>query len=253
MDEKLFYDEFHKKSNVQKVVVNEKNFTYRHVISIIEHQIFRMFKGYKKDIEMLDYGCGAGTLSFYFASKGMRVNGIDISTQAIELANKSAKELGIEKNASFYKSDEGIKEIKSKKYDIVLCLEVIEHVEKDNELIRYLVSKLRKGGVLILSTPTIEAPLNRLGLTRNFDKEVGHLRRYSPSELISYIERLPGVSVEESKITEGILRNSLYVFPILGNIIRFIRGSISDIVNYIDGFLIKIFGGSNVFIIVKKK
>jgi len=253
MEEAVFYDEFHKKSNIQEAVVNRRNFTYRYVISIIENQIFRMFKGYKKGIEMLDFGCGAGTLSFYFAARGIKVTGIDISKRVIVLANKSIKELGLEKNAGFYKLNEGKKEIKSKKYDIVLCLEVIEHVEKDEELIRFLATKLKKDGILIISTPLISAPLNRLGLTRSFDKEVGHLRRYSKSELIDYIGGMSGVEIVESKITEGILRNSLYIFPTLGIFVRFIRGPISDLVTYIDILLIKLFGGSNVFIIVKKK
>lgn len=252
MEDEIFYDVFHKKTNIQRRVVNDKNFTYRLATSIIQKQISRKLKELNKNLEMLDYGCGSGTLSFYFAKKGIKVTGVDISGRAIQLATKSAKSIAIEDNTNFFNLDVGLIKLRNKRFEIVLCLEVIEHVRKDKELIRFLVNKLKKNGILIISTPSIDAPLNRMGITGSFDSKVGHIRRYSCEELVVYVESLPGVKSVESIVTEGILRNSLFIFPFLGTLIRFIRGPISDIVTYLDGVLVRIFGGSNVFIIVQK-
>jgi hypothetical protein len=52
--------------------------------------------------------------------------------------------------------------------------------------------------------------------------------------------------------TEGILRNSLFLFPKLGIIIKFIRGPLSGVINKIDKLLIPIFGESDIFLIAEK-
>ena len=68
---------YHQKTKAQHKIIDEGNFTYRVILSIIN----KYLKGTKK---VLDIGCGAGTLDFYLANKGHNVTGIDISEKAIE-------------------------------------------------------------------------------------------------------------------------------------------------------------------------
>jgi 2-polyprenyl-3-methyl-5-hydroxy-6-metoxy-1,4-benzoquinol methylase len=141
--------------------------------------------------------------------------------------------------------------LKNRKYDIVILTEVIEHIEHDSLAIKEIFKLLKSNGLLILSTPSINAPLNKLGLTKEFDKRVGHLRRYSQLDL----ERLLKVNnfkVEEIKKTEGIIRNFLFVNPLAGKLIRVVNRFGSDFVTYLDNISIKLFGESNYIIIAKR-
>ncbi len=56
----------------------------------------------------------------------------------------------------------------------------------------------------------------------------------------------------ESYGTEGILRNFLFLNPVAGKFIRFIKFFLSDIVTALDSFSCKTFGESDLFIILKK-
>jgi 2-polyprenyl-3-methyl-5-hydroxy-6-metoxy-1,4-benzoquinol methylase len=68
------YDNFHKFTQVQRKIVTEDNFTYfRHI------KIINMFK-LGKQVNVLDYGCGAGTISYYLANKKCNVYGYDLSS-----------------------------------------------------------------------------------------------------------------------------------------------------------------------------
>lgn len=242
-----FYNSFHKNSKVQKNVIQEKNFTYRIVISVLKGVINN-----RKNLRILDYGCGVGTVAIHLASKGNYITGVDISKKAINSANESATFLGLQKLAKFYTLPLGIKKIAKKKFDLIICIEVIEHIKEDKKLIKLLSGHLKRTGVLVVSTPSDRAPLHKLGLTRNFDKKVGHLRRYNPEKLITLTEKC-GLKTVRIKKTEGILRNSLYVIPVLGKLVRFLKGPISDFVTFLDNITIPLFGESDLFILTQKQ
>ena len=74
------------------------------------------------------------------------------------------------------------------------------------KLYRDIRSVLKPNGLLVITTPSLNAPLYRLGLLNRFDKEVGHLRRYTLSNLISLVEN-NGYKVIQSGRHEGVLRN----------------------------------------------
>ncbi|MFA6386031.1 MAG: methyltransferase domain-containing protein [Candidatus Paceibacterota bacterium] len=237
------YQTFHENAHVQKKIIGKHNFTYINIIEWLEDKVIQK----DKKLKVLDYGCGVGTLSMYLSSIGYEVTGMDISPKAINTAKLSSSYLNI-KNSKFYLF--GTRKFESK-FDLVTCIEVIEHVPSPSKTLADIYKSLKKNGYLFLSTPSSSAPLYKAGLLNNFEKKVGHLRRYSRDELISIIEKgkFKIIAVEEK---EGILRNILYTSPKLGWIIRFIRGPISVFVTSIDNLLIKIFGESNYFVFAQK-
>jgi SAM-dependent methyltransferase len=246
MEKRRFYDSFHKDSSSTDRVIGRSNFTYRLII----HTLDEYLDGKNKQ-NILDFGCGVGTLDFYLATKGHMVTGFDISKKAIDVARVSAEKLNLEKRTSFHDLEKGI-EMPGKKYDWVILTEVIEHVEEDAKLVKSLAGRLKKGGHILLTTPSRNAPLYRWGFADEFDKRVGHLRRYTKKSLENVLTGA-GFEVLEIKDTEGIIRNSLFVIPILGYLVRFIKGPIADIVTFMDKLIIPFFGESNLFIIGKKK
>ena len=236
-----FYDNFHKGIRIQKKIISENNFTYRHTIDILTPLIF----GNKKTV--LDYGCGVGTIDFYLASKGCNVHGVEISKKAIEICRTSAETIGVSNLTKFY----GLNKKINKKFDIIICSEVIEHVSNDMGLLKRLSKNLKKGGNLIVTTPSINSPLFKLGIAKSFDKRVGHLRRYDPIDLTSQIQSI-GFRINSVNKKEGLLRNSLFMFPFFGWVIKFLKGPFSDIVTFIDDLFVTIFGESDIIIVAQK-
>jgi len=237
------YEEFHRNTLSQVRIINRNNFTYRIILNVIS----RYLEPRKK---ILDIGCGAGTISLHLASKGHTVCGIDISSNAIKSCRESAKKLGIEKNADF-KVMNFPNKIPNEKFNFILLIEVIEHLKNDSLALRKIYSLLSKGGIAIISTPSKNAPMHKLGLAKTFDRKVGHLRRYAMDELVNKC-KLVGFEIVETKKTEGIIRNFLFLNPIVGKSIRFIKFFIADIVTLIDEISLKLFGESDIFVIVKK-
>lgn len=243
-----FYDKFHKTSRLQKRIIGKKNFTYRTVVRILSEFIKE-----EKRLDILDFGCGVGTISFYLASLGNSVTSLDISDNAISLAKVNASIFNFNKGSvNFFCLEKGFEKISKKLFDLIICIEVIEHIKDDKKTLEFLARHLKNNGFLILSVPNKNAPLHRLKLTRKFDEKVGHLRRYEISSLSNLIIN-SNLKTKRIFITEGILRNSLFVSPVLGKVIKFLIGPLSDLVMVIDDIFLKLFGGSNYFVIAQKK
>ena len=240
-----FYNSYHKKNtNVQRKLIKSDNFTYQTIIRLIE-------KYFVKKGRFLDLGCGVGTISFFLASKGFSGVGFDISSDAIELANSSLRALGLDHQVKF--KQKNIKTwVSNDKYDYVVCSEVIEHIEDDYLLVNKIYTSLTKNGILILSTPLKGAPLFKLGLLDKFDKGVGHLRRYEQRTLSKMFKKIGFTEIEQLEV-EGLFRNSLYTFPLLGKLIRLTKFPIfTRLFNTIDIVFLKFFGPSNIYYVLRK-
>lgn len=244
MNNKSLYNYFHEGTNSQKKIIKKNNFTYRLIITVIEKYLVNI------ESKVLDIGCGAGTLSLYLGKKGYEVMGIDVSDKAIISSNESAKYMKL--NNVKFRVYNFPYEIPKKKFDIILFTEVIEHLKDDYLALNKIYSMTNKNGILILSTPSKNAPLYKLGLLNKFDKEVGHLRRYYNEELISILNKAGFIIVENYKV-EGLLRNFLFTNSIAGKSIKFIKGPLSDFVTYIDQLFLSICGESNYIIVAKRE
>src|SRR3989344_1735905 len=199
MNSTKIYERFHKKTKTQHKLINEKNFTYRHTLEVLNKYVD---KNSIAKITVLDIGCGAGTVSFYLANKGAKVLGVDISRGAINKCRETAQILNLKSKTKFINGS--ITKVSKKyKFNLVICSEVIEHISNDRAFLLKIHQKLKKGGILILSTPSSNAPLYKIGFATKFDKKVGHLRRYSRAEIAKLIKST-GFSIIELRLTEGI-------------------------------------------------
>jgi len=107
----------------------------------------------------LDVGCGAGLLSEPLARLGAAVTGLDAAPENIAVAHHHAVGQGL---AIDYRAG-GIESLKSERFDLVVSMEVIEHVADPAAFIAGLAGALAPEGLLILSTPN-RTPLSRLAL-----------------------------------------------------------------------------------------
>lgn len=237
-----FYNSYHQKNDVYSKPIDDSNFTYFYFIKYFK----KHYKG-KKQGSVLDIGCGVGSISFYLASKGMDVVGIDVSTRAIELCKKVAKNIGL-KNVAFKRKT---LDSKPEKNDVVVCSEIIEHIKDDAAFAAMLNKKLKKNGYLFLSTPSKANVFYSLGVFAKFDAEVGHVRRYTAETLTTVLEH-HGFRIEALYETESMFRNILFTSR-LGFLIRFIRGPLVPLFHAIDNLFVKVVGPCNYFMVARKK
>jgi 2-polyprenyl-3-methyl-5-hydroxy-6-metoxy-1,4-benzoquinol methylase len=251
-----FYDNYHQKNRRFSKVIGANNFTYFYILKSLDkawasliNSDFDQQQNNWQDTKVLDVGCGVGTLVLYLADLGAEATGWDISKRAITIANQARQDLEL-KNAKFIKGEIKKKKSTEEVQDLVISTEVIEHILDDKKFLADLVSHLRVGGVLLLSTPSSENKLYKMGYYKNFDREVGHLRRYTKASLLKLFEdqQLKVVSIEA---VEGPLRNLLFTSK-LGFLIRFIKGPLVPIFHVFDRWSASMFGASDWQIIAKK-
>ncbi|WP_374406728.1 bifunctional 2-polyprenyl-6-hydroxyphenol methylase/3-demethylubiquinol 3-O-methyltransferase UbiG [Pelagerythrobacter sp.] len=105
----------------------------------------------------LDVGCGAGLLCEPLARLGADVTGVDAAPENVAAAAHHAEGAGLDIR---YVSGE-IGALDLGRFDLVTCLEVIEHVADKPAFIAALAARLAPGGLMVLSTPN-RTPQSRL-------------------------------------------------------------------------------------------
>lgn len=102
---------------------------------------------------LLDVGCSEGTYTIPYCKMGGKAHGIDISGTLIEKAKEKAKKEGL-RDIFFTVEDVQKFEGSEETYDIILMAEVLEHLNQPEKALINLVRVLKKGGYLLLTTPT---------------------------------------------------------------------------------------------------
>jgi len=161
-------------------------------------------------LDIIDVGCGGGILSEQMAALGGNVTGIDAGGKNIEIAKVHAKKSGLDINYQNVLPEDMA--LEGKRFDIVLNMEIIEHVSDTEAFMAASAKLLKDNGVMVLSTlnRTIKSfLLAKIGAeyilrwlpvgTHNWDKFL------KPSEL-AHLIRPHGLEFTE---IEGVIYNPL--------------------------------------------
>jgi 2-polyprenyl-6-hydroxyphenyl methylase / 3-demethylubiquinone-9 3-methyltransferase len=100
---------------------------------------------------VLDVGCGGGLLTEGMARRGARVTGIDLAPESLQVARLHALEAGIEVDYRQIAAEE-LAGTDAGGFDLVTCLEMLEHVPDPVSIVASLASLVRPGGDVICST-----------------------------------------------------------------------------------------------------
>ncbi len=155
-----FYDEAWRQWDDMKVYGPTARHTRRFIFSLMKGIRFT---------SVLDAGCGTGVLLQQIIEKypHVRVSGSEYSPQGLEVARKRLPQ------GDFHVLDLSEKALE-KKFDLVTCIDVLEHIEDDRSALKNLAAMT--AGHLILSVPL--GPLFRVEAER-----MGHVHGYSRSEV----------------------------------------------------------------------
>lgn len=100
---------------------------------------------------MLDVGCGGGILTEALAKAGARVTGIDLSRMSLDVARQHADQHGLDIDYR-YESAEQLAEEQAGSFDVVTCMEMLEHVPDPGRVIKACAQLLKPGGQAFFST-----------------------------------------------------------------------------------------------------
>jgi len=105
-----------------------------------------------KDKQVLDVGCGGGILSDSMARVGAHVTGIDLATKSLKVAQLHALETQTP-NVSYREvSAEALAAEKPASFDVVTCMEMLEHVPDPASVVRACASLVKPSGWVFFST-----------------------------------------------------------------------------------------------------
>jgi 2-polyprenyl-6-hydroxyphenyl methylase/3-demethylubiquinone-9 3-methyltransferase len=100
---------------------------------------------------VLDVGCGGGILAEAIAKKGANVKGIDLSEKALKVAELHSLESGVQVNYELIAA-EALAAREADQYDVVTCMEMLEHVPDPSAIVQACATLVKPGGRLFFST-----------------------------------------------------------------------------------------------------
>jgi 2-polyprenyl-6-hydroxyphenyl methylase/3-demethylubiquinone-9 3-methyltransferase len=103
------------------------------------------------DRDVLDVGCGGGILAESLARKGGRVTGIDVAPRVLATARLHLHESGLTVDYQ-EKTVESVAQDSPEAFDVVTCMEMLEHVPEPDSIVRAIAALLKPGGNGFFST-----------------------------------------------------------------------------------------------------
>jgi len=118
----------------------------------MKKEFYSIAKLVTQNSKVLDVGCGGGILAEALSKLGAQVTGIDASEQTIGVAQNHSNAVG--SNVSYYQTtiEEFIANKPEEKFDVITCLEMLEHVPSPGEIIKTCSTILKDDGDIFFST-----------------------------------------------------------------------------------------------------
>jgi SAM-dependent methyltransferase len=124
------------------------------------HRELKAWPRFNGEFEMMDAGSGFGQYSFYIASRNPRahITAVDVKEEQIADCNNFFSRCGLT-NARFSFGDL-TKPHATDAYDLVLCVDVMEHILEDVDVFRNFHRAMKAGAMLLISTPSDQGGSN---------------------------------------------------------------------------------------------
>ncbi len=132
-----------------------------HDINPLRLSFIQKHLGNLENLSILDVGCGGGILSEALANQKANVTGIDANDSLIQVAKLHAAETNVKVEYLACTAEDylaksldvaGRPEVKLGKFDVITCMELLEHVPDPDALIKTLSNLLKPGGKIFFST-----------------------------------------------------------------------------------------------------
>ncbi|ANI31488.1 3-demethylubiquinone-9 3-methyltransferase [Yersinia entomophaga] len=147
--------------------------------------------------KVLDVGCGGGILAESMAREGAVVTGLDMGTEPLQVARLHALETGV-KLDYVQETVESHAEAHPQQYDVVTCMEMLEHVPDPASVIRACARLVKPGGHVFFSTINrntkswLMAVVGAEYILKMVPKGTHDSKKFiRPSELIGWIDQTP--------------------------------------------------------------
>jgi SAM-dependent methyltransferase len=195
--------------------------------------------------DILDFGAGVGTLAVLWEKlHGVKPECVEIDPRLRDFIQQ--------RHFLCYEHIDHI----SKKFDVIYSSNVLEHINDDLGMLKVISQKLSPQGVLLLYVPAFQI------LYSNFDKQVGHYRRYEKSELINKLKRA-NFSTEHIEYADSIGFIAWLFFKYVNNgrssensnhaaKMKFYDRYLFPISRLLDSFGLKRILGKNILVVARK-
>ena len=147
--------------------------------------------------KVLDVGCGGGILAESMAREGANVTGLDMGAEPLQVARLHALEQGISVNYIQETVEQHAKE-HAGEYDIVTCMEMLEHVPDPQSVVTACAQLVKPGGDVFFSTINrnskawLMAVVGAEYVLRMVPKGTHDVKKFiKPAELLRWIDQTP--------------------------------------------------------------
>ena len=158
--------------------------TLRRMSALDRYNAF-LFELIRRDVgqRVLEVGAGTGTMTTFLRDRD-QVIATDVDAQYLRLLSRRFENASNVEVTAFDLGAEVPPDVASRRYDTIICLNVLEHVADDETALRHLRDLLEPGGKLVLLVPAHRA------LYGTMDAAVGHHRRYAGEEVARLLTRV---------------------------------------------------------------
>ena len=130
----------------------ESEFRPLHQINPLRLEWIEQCAGSLDGRQVVDVGCGGGILSEAMARRGAQVLGVDLAERSLKVAQLHAMEAGLQNVQYREVAAEALAAEQPGRFDVVTCMEMLEHVPDPGAIVEACATLVRPGGWVFLST-----------------------------------------------------------------------------------------------------